>query len=167
MSLARRKKREKSESPSSHAALAFSKVRQMARSIVASPSKQQIALRLARESALTREGHCCRFCGATGYLVRHEEPPRSHGGWRQLCERADITALRRRIVMICHDCHDGRHPGAYGAVKLHVSVDNSALGTDGDLTVTREDLATSARDTVVCPVRFPIVDPVEALDAVG
>ena len=94
------------------------------------------ALRCARVKAVLRDAGCRADCGWHGpwdRLERHEEPPRSAGGWKQLVRSCDVVAIRRRLVMLCPACHTARHPGPYMTVKLRVRVLDRALGTDGPL----------------------------------
>jgi hypothetical protein len=126
-------KRAKSSSASSAPGLAYGK---FVAAIWPKVDSVKVA-ELARASALRRELSMCRACDCGGVLHRHEEPPRSHGGWKQLLASGDVLAVRRRIVMICNICHLGKRHGAVGQkVKLRLRILNPALGTDGPIEVT-------------------------------
>lgn len=113
-----------------------------------------VKLTLARESALQREKNACRACGVGGHLNRHEEPPRSHGNWTRFVERNGIIEIRRRLVMLCDDCHGDRHPVPYATIKLYIEILDPARGTDGVLRFIRENLMTGQRDIWEMPARY-------------
>ena len=90
----------------------------------ARPNRESLSKRLGRVAKRIRErdGHCCRYCGATAetsgaHLHLDHLTPKAHGG-------QDVA---ENLVLACRSCNSRRQDMALSAWCALVNVDMAAL----------------------------------------
>lgn len=85
--------------------------------------------RQSRLAALARDKHCCRICGAGGYLETHHVARRSAFGVKRVAEKHAISNL----YSVCRDCHKQLTGNVLKAVAT------TTQGTNGPVLITKWD----------------------------